>query len=269
MAWGSSIIHTSTSVLGENRNGSSDVQYTVTWEEQNDASAGKSRVRVTAIDFEIPSDYGVAYIYGNLAFNGTNSFYLPQAENGVYSINSTLSWTVYRDGSTDISSYMTWVEIPHSNGLANVTLSGSLGYASSDARPYDCYGVSIDVTTALTSFLYLTLSAGDKTSLAVYRGSTALSSGALLTKGESLKVQFSGPTGYEVTCTVSGVGELSSGDSFTVTSSHTVSTTATENGFVYIDNGTELKAYLIYIDTGTLWKRYKAYVDNGTSYKSY
>lgn len=55
----------------------------------------------------------------------------------------------------------------------------------------------------------------------------------------------------------------------TVTGAVSIMATASALGFVYIDTGTELKAYMIYIDTETIWKRYRAYVDNGTSFKLY
>lgn len=42
-----------------------------------------------------------------------------------------------------------------------------------------------------------------------------------------------------------------------------------DDGVIYIDNGTTFEAYQIYIDNGTGWDLYIPYIDNGSSWDSY
>lgn len=140
---------------------------------------------------------------------------------------------------------------------------------------YKISGNTTVTITAQVNSYSLSISTDGNSTVTVNRTSSplkgaatgALSSGATIYYNDVLEITVTADTGYEIkTATLNG-GTVTS--PYTVTGAVSIVTTASALGFVYIDTGTELKAYLIYIDTGSAWKRYRAYVDTGTGFKSY
>ena len=73
----------------------------------------------------------------------------------------------------------------------------------------------------------LTMEIGAGVNLTATKNSAALSSGATVYDGDIIVVVFSAKSGYRnPQCTVSGIGALSSGGSFTVSEDHTITATA-------------------------------------------
>lgn len=73
----------------------------------------------------------------------------------------------------------------------------------------------------------LTMEIGAGVNLTATKNSAALSSGATVYDGDIIVVVFSAKSGYRnPQCTVSGIGALSSGGSFTVSADHTIVATA-------------------------------------------
>lgn len=73
----------------------------------------------------------------------------------------------------------------------------------------------------------LTMEIGEGVNLTATKNSAALSSGATVYDGDIINVVFSAKSGYRnPTCTVSGIGAISSGGSFTVSADHTIVATA-------------------------------------------
>ena len=137
------------------------------------------------------------------------------------------SVTVKHNGSTgtksvniSISSKITVV--PFAGGTSQVAIRGSSS------------------TTAVSATTYaLTINQGSNTSITVKRGSSTLSSGAILLAGDSLVITFDTSTGYTLTMHTVNGNTFASGNSYSV------------NGNVTIKSAATLATYKLTINQGT------------------
>ena len=125
------------------------------------------------------------------------------------------SVTVKHNGSTGTKSVNISISSsifvnPFSNGTSQVTIRGSSS------------------TTAVSATTYaLTISQGSNTSITVKRGSSTLSSGAILLAGDSLVITFGMSTGYTLTTHTVNGNTFTSGNSYSVSGNVTVKSAAT------------------------------------------
>lgn len=150
--------------------------------------------------------------------------------------------------------------------LSTHTVNGN-SFVSGNTHPVSG---NVAVVAEATRISYtLTLTTDGHCALTVERSGEALSDGATIYHGDVLSITFAASSGYKLKEATLNGEAITSPASHTVDGAVVIIIETAAQGLVYIDTGSELKAYLIYIDTGTVWKRYRAFVDNGVSFKSY
>ena len=159
------------------------------------------------------------------------------------------------------------------------TFSAQTGYelSSTSHNNGGSYTVTKDVSVSATAtvlFYTLSISEGDGTHITVERTNSPKQGAAtgLLGDGETiyhsdvLTISFGADAGYKLdTNTVNG-SKFTSGNKHAVVSDVSVVAIATQQGLIYIHNGTAYKKYLVYIDDGSKWVQCIPYVDNGSSW---
>ena len=124
-----------------------------------------------------------------------------------------------------------YVTVKH-NGAAgtksiNISISSSIfvNPTGGGSQQYTIKGDS--TTTAVSATTYaLTISQGSNTSITVKRGSSTLSSGAILLAGDSLVITFSTSTGYILTTHTVNGNTFTSGNTYSVSGNVTVKSEA-------------------------------------------
>lgn len=138
--------------------------------------------------------------------------------------SSTYAWTIsVSNGEVKLlpnTTYYLWLFPNHGSGNYYLTINSS-------------WATSMSITLSGTyQAKTLTISKGAGTTLTVTKNGSTLSSGATVYTGDVITVSFSVNTGYTgISCTVSGVGSISSGGTFTVSANHTITTSASVKSY--------------------------------------
>lgn len=133
--------------------------------------------------------------------------------------SSSYVWTIsVSSGSVKLlpnTTYYLWLFPNHGNGNYYLTINSS-------------WATSMSITLDGTCKQYtLTFSEGSGVNLTVTKNGSILLSGATVYTGDVITVSYSALTGYtKASCSVSSVGSISSGGTFTVSTNHTITTSA-------------------------------------------
>lgn len=161
------------------------------------------------------------------------------------------------------------VTVTHSPGpgVKSITIEGVTTikvYATSTASSQSTATGSGTVTVTTATAYELTLTPGGHCSLTVTRAGVALATGALIYQGDELTVTFSAASGYQLkTATLNGAA-ITSPTVHTVAGAVAIVIMAAALGFMYYDNGAQIKRCKIFRDNGTELVRCRFYRDNGS-----
>ena len=133
--------------------------------------------------------------------------------------SSTYAWTISVSGGSvkllPNTTYYLWLFPNHSSGNYYLTINSS-------------WATNMSITLDGTYKSYtLTFSQGAGTNLEVTKDGSTITSGSIVYTGDVIQVWYNASTGYtNATCSVSSVGAINNGGTFTVSTNHTITTSA-------------------------------------------
>ena len=202
---------------------------TFTYSAVYDPSTNKTKVTITNYTavFNTGGATGYCQLAGTLTVKAADN----TGSAGTLNVSASKSNANSPTVSTDVSQV---IEVSHGTGTSKqITLAFSGTINSVTYFSYPDESTTVQVYTAVAYKLTLSSNGTDLT--AKLKASFFRSAGAALTNGatiygwETVEITFSAAAGYQdPVCTVGGVGNISSGDSFTVKGNCTVTSSATK-----------------------------------------
>lgn len=117
------------------------------------------------------------------------------------------------------TTYYLWLFPNHSSSNTYLTINNK-------------WATSMQITLSGTTVHTLSFSASTGTTLAVTKNGSVLTSPATVYTGDEIAVSFSANEGYtDISCIVSGIGSVSNNGTFTVSTDHTITTSAIVRSF--------------------------------------
>ena len=147
-------------------------------------------------------------------------------------MSESAEWVALRDNSYNAAAPFTCTVAHNANGSANIPIRVLLSVAATGGwrtwrdSPHGVGSLSLPAITYT-----LSISAGTGSSITVKKGTTTLSNGATITRGDSLAITFTASAGYDiVTHTVNG-STFTSGNTHTVSGAVSVVATAAKKTY--------------------------------------
>lgn len=241
------------------------------WEEDYDAQANTSVVKITDAKLRSGTYYGLWY--PSRTIKVANQTLVTMSGNAP----ATHYWSVTAAGGTFHPIITNSGAAPpwQTSAIAH-NPDGTLTVAVSvDLLLYRDSPSVISTTLSGTQYVQLTTIPIPKTLtfsndahswVTVKKNGTTLTSGATVYYGDTLNIAFGATPGYEVSATLNGA-PIQSGATHTVTGDVSIAVTSEAKGLVYIDTGAGLEAYQVFIDNGSAFEQYAPYVDNGSAFE--